>query len=98
MKTRHARNRVVPAPFSARLSPPAPSVFPLDAETRRHAALFVAGLVAYLATRLYHITLYPTYFFCDEANQAVHAYSLMHNGFEKYGVHFPTFFDQFGRF
>jgi hypothetical protein len=70
----------------------------LDAESRRHFAYFAAGIAAYIATRLYHITLYPTYFFCDEANQAVHAHDLLKNGFSKYGTRFPTYFDQFGPF
>lgn len=53
----------------------------------------VAGVfLIYFATRFYGLSIYPAYFFCDEAIQTVLARDLLQNGFKLEGEFFPTFF------
>ncbi|MCE5209489.1 MAG: glycosyltransferase family 39 protein [Chloroflexi bacterium] len=55
--------------------------------------LFIAALVVYLLTRLFHISDFPIYFFTDEAVQTVLAADLVRDGFYSYDHELlPTFF------
>jgi hypothetical protein len=43
-----------------------------------------------------NLTLFPPYFFCDEAIHGVEAQSILHSARDSYGVRFPIFFQGFG--
>ncbi|HYN43379.1 MAG TPA: glycosyltransferase family 39 protein, partial [Thermoanaerobaculia bacterium] len=56
--------------------------------------LFSLGLLVYMATRLWGITRFPIYFFCDEANPSVLAELVFANGLrDQYGTFFPLYFE-----
>jgi len=56
--------------------------------------LFSLGLFVYLATRLWGITRFPVYFFCDEANPSVLAEQVFARGLrDQYGAFFPLYFE-----
>ena len=77
-------------------APPAASEPPRRPSGRRPsgaALLFAAGLAVYAATRLYGVTRFPIFFFCDEAIQANVADRLFHHGFrDEDGVLLPPYF------
>jgi hypothetical protein len=57
-------------------------------------ALFSLGLVVYLVTRLWGITRFPIYFFCDEANPSLLAEQVFSRGLrDQYGTLFPLYFE-----
>ena len=56
--------------------------------------LFGLGLLVYLATRLWGITRFPIYFFCDEANPSVLAEQVFAHGLrDQYGTFLPLYFE-----
>ncbi len=64
-----------------------------------HGELFLllASLALYLYTRLTHLTVFPIYFFCDEAIHGVLARDLVANGFrDSNGVWLPPYFQNAG--
>lgn len=62
-------------------------------------ALFVLGLLVYLATRLIRLPDFPIYFFTDEAIQTQHAADLIANVFRAPdGTLLPTYFENGGQY
>lgn len=49
-----------------------------------------------LTLRVYDLTNNPHGFFCDEADIAYNAYTILHTGKDEYGKVFPLFFQSFG--
>ena len=61
-------------------------------------ALFILGLVLYLATRFIALDKFPIYFFSDEAIQTELAAKLVENGFKDSNGHLPIYFENGGQF
>ena len=78
-----------PPPPPAAAASPAPRV----PASRGAIALFVLGLAIYAATRLYNLSGFPIFFFCDEAIQPNVAARLVANHFrDDEGVLLPAYF------
>lgn len=61
-------------------------------------ALFILGIVLYLATRFIALDKFPIYFFSDEAIQTELAAKLVENGFKDSNGHLPIYFENGGQF
>ena len=61
-------------------------------------ALFMLGLVLYLATRFIALDKFPIYFFSDEAIQTLSATKMIENGFRDASGHIPVYFENGGQF
>jgi hypothetical protein len=67
---------------------------PGTAGDRTATLLFLAGLLVYLVTRLWGITRFPIYFFCDEANPSLIAQEVFSHGLrDGHGTFFPLYFE-----
>lgn len=69
--------------------------FPPDERSGRlEWILFSLGLLVYVVTRLWGITRFPIYFFCDEANPTVLAEQVFAHGLrDRYGTFLPLYFE-----
>lgn len=61
-------------------------------------ALFIFGLILYLATRFIALDKFPIYFFSDEAIQTVSASKMIENGFRDASGHIPVYFENGGQY
>ncbi len=67
---------------------------PHERSGRLEWVLFSLGLLGYMATRLWGITRFPIYFFCDEANPSVLAEQVFARGLrDQYGTFLPLYFE-----
>ncbi len=73
----------------------------LDQEKRNFGwpeALFIVGLLLYLATRFIALDRFPIYFFSDEAIQTLTASKLIEDGFRDASGQLPIYFENGGQY